>query len=112
MERQKKKQAKNISINARSKVISKGGAYGDRLEARRAGGQAGKTSGGAALNKLGQKHSKLNLGRIPGLALTKKQKKQKLKQLAKEAAREEIKEEDDSLSEEKEEEPVQNEKIQ
>ena len=101
MEQRKKKQAKMIPLNVRSKAIYKGGSYGDKLEAKRAGGQAGKTSGGAALNKLGQKHRKLNLEKVPGIALTKKQKKQKLRILNREAQREEQKEVDSDSMEEK-----------
>ena len=81
-----KKKFKQIPINARSKAISKGGAYGEKLETRRLKGQVGKTSSGAALNKLGQKHKRLSLGRVPGLAMTKKQKKQLAKQQARQAA--------------------------
>ena len=101
MERLKHKKRAPVPLNVKSKIISKGGSYGDKLETKRLGGQYGRTQTGAAINKLGQKHKKLNLSKVPGLAMTKKQKKQLLKQKKKLAKRQgQDEEEDEEISSE------------
>ena len=95
-DRKQKKKYKIVPISVKSKIISKGGSYNDKLEIRKLKGQVGKTSCGAAKNKLGQKRE-LNLRKVPGIALTKKQKKALLKQRAKEAARKGAQKEDEDL---------------
>ena len=72
-------------------MISKGTAYSDKYEARRKQRLSQSTTKrgvtNAAMNRLGQKHASLNLASVPGLALTKQQKKRLLKKKAREDKR-------------------------
>jgi len=84
--KKKKKLHRQVKVSAKTKVITKGTAYFDKKEASRrqrmatSGAKRGITS--AAINKLSQKHSKLSLEKVPGLAMTKAQKKRLLKKQA------------------------------
>ena len=79
-----------MKVSDKQKVISKGSNYSDKYESRRnqrlkAGSKRGNTN--AAMNRLGQKHSKINLKNVQGMALTKAQKKKLLKKKQREEAR-------------------------
>lgn len=72
--KKKKKLHKQVSLSAKSKVITKGTAYNDKYESRRkirlSTGASKRGVTNAAMNKLGQKHASLNLNNVVGLALT------------------------------------------
>ena len=102
-DRKVKTKKRIIPIAEKSRVISKGQNIADKLDMRRNAKIKGKSASGMALNKLGQKHKKINTKKVPGLALTKKQKKQQQRVLKREAVRASMIEDDDDSDDEEEE---------